>query len=204
MKKELIVILLLTLSSTISVADEALKKAFSEGLKTSIEVVEYEALQMHNSIEAGFCAAITGKVEHLKLWEEVKLESLALYFGYSPALFESTDVSGHTKRVLCLSVEKQKENVVEALEQMRTMYPKLNNYLTSVEALPTHGLYRMIPGIDRNLLSYPASAIENKSLVMKKKIPEELVIFKTDNVEIVKTELPNVLLVKQISVEGSK
>lgn len=130
-------------------ASEVLKKAFAEGIKSSIEVVKYEKSQAFKAVPEGYCVTLMGKDAPLDMWEEVKLESLALFLDLSPSLLASKKAQGTEKKVLCLSISKEKQDAMESLKKIRKNYPKIDNYISKVEILPSNVMYRIIPGVGK-------------------------------------------------------
>lgn len=128
-------------------ANESLKKAFTEGIKASVEVVKYEKAQALKDIPQGYCVTVMGKDLPLDMWEEVKLESLALFLEFSPSLLASKKSGSETKRVLCLSITQKKDDAVAVLKKISSHYPKMDQYITKVEILPTKSMHRVIPGV---------------------------------------------------------
>jgi len=196
--------IILILSWGMAYAQEPLKKAFSEGIKASIKVIEYEKSQIFVPIPKGYCASIAGKEGQLSIWEEVKLESLALFFKLKPALFENDAC----KKVLCLTIAQSKEETLTRLKELTKLYPKLDEYITKVEILPTSSIHRVIPGVGeyfkdeteeikklKNKLK-PDTTIEKDlgaSIVLYKK---KKIVFENNNTLVVDSEVPKVLFVQ--------
>jgi len=188
-------------------ANASLKTAFSEGIKTSIEVVKYEKSQALKPIPQGYCVSITGKDTGLDEWEEVKLESLALFLAFSPALLASEKDGDHTKRILCLSITPEKKEAIAALKKIGKQYPKIDEYLTKIEILSSHTMYRVIPGVgkyfkDRN---DEVDALKQKMQIdkplsnrvvflHKKKKPK--ILFDSGSTRVVSSGLKNILYVE--------
>ena len=128
-------------------ANTSLKTAFSEGIKTSMEVVKYEKSQALKPIPQGYCVTVTGKDAPLEPWQEVKLESLAMFFEFSPALLAPKKSTDSADRVLCLSISPEKKEAIKALKKITQKYPKIDEYITKVEILSSHSMYRVIPGV---------------------------------------------------------
>jgi len=146
MKKKFIYLSIILLQINIY-ANSELKKAFSEGIKASIEVIKYEKSQALKTIPEGYCVTVTNTENSLNVWEEVKLESLALFLKLNPSLLGSKKKQEDEKRILCLSITKEKKEAIEALEKIKKLYPKIEKYITKVEILPTKILHRTIPGV---------------------------------------------------------
>jgi hypothetical protein len=163
------------------VAEPSLKKAFSEGIRASLKVVEYEKSQALKPIPKGYCATITGKKTSLDMWEEVKLESLALFLNLKPALFEANIGNNKTKRVLCLVISEKKEESLEKLKEVAKLYPKLDEYVTKVEILPTLSMHRVIPGVGQ----YFKDRSEEVQKLREQMVPDALLVDKPVNGKIV-------------------
>ena len=195
MKKHIFYSILLFVFVSKLTAQTAVKTAFLEGIKASMKVVEYEKAQAHQPIPTGYCAAITGKIEPLALWEQVKLESLALFFEFNPSLFAFTSDSGESQNVLCLRIAEDKAQILEDLQTLRTKYPKLDTYLTKVEVLPKKGIYRVIPGVG---YEPPAPSIAfAKAEKDAEAIVEETILYETASVQVIASEVSDVAFVKR-------
>jgi len=129
-------------------AQDGLRKAFAEGIKASIEVVEHERSQALKDIPEGYCVAVIGKDAPLDMWEVVKLESLALLLELTPSLLESNEGDSRQK-VLCMNIAKEKQDALKALEKINKHYPNMDKYITKVDILPTKMMHRIIPGVGR-------------------------------------------------------
>jgi len=132
-----------------SFGNDAMKKAFSEGIKASVEVVKYEREQALKAIPEGYCVTVIGKDNPLDMWEEVKLESLALFLKLDPSLLVSKNAGNNAKRILCLSIAKERQEADETLKKIGRYYPKIDEYITKVEILPSKAMHRIIPGVGK-------------------------------------------------------
>lgn len=200
-------ILAMGLVLTPLLANEGLKKAFSEGIKASVEVVKHEKAQALKPIPKGYCVTVMGKESPLDIWEEVKLESLALFLELSPSLLAFQKSSNTTERVLCLSIATKKEDALKALKKISKHYPKMDQYITKVEILSTKLMHRVIPGVGKYFEDKhdEIAALKRKMqsdrplsgriiFLNEKKKPKTL--FDNGSTRVLATELKNVLYVK--------
>jgi len=195
------------LSSMTLQADNGLKKAFSEGIQASIEVVEHEKSQALKPIPKGYCATISAKTGVLSLEEEVKLESLALFLKYTPSMFETKIDDIHNKRILCLLIAKEKEVAMQKLKELGKLYPRLNEYITKVEILPAEQMYRIIPGVGRyykdehkkieSLEKALASdeALKGHIIHIEDKKKQDI-LFDNNSTRVLSSAIPNVLFIE--------
>jgi hypothetical protein len=200
-------ILIMSLFGNSLLASDGLKKAFAEGIKASVEVVKYEKSQTLKPIPKGYCATVMGKDVPLDMWEEVKLESLALFLEFSPSLLASQKSPTTTERVLCLSISTKKEDAIKALKKIRSHYPKMNQYITKVEILSTKSMHRVIPGVGEYFEDkhdeiealkrkiQPDSSLNGRIVFLnEKKKPETL--FNNGSTRVLASALQNVLYVE--------
>ena len=200
-------ILAMGLVLTPLLANEGLKKAFSEGIKASVEVVKHEKAQALKPIPKGYCVTVMGKESPLDLWEVVKLESLALFLEFSPSLLASKKSLNTSERVLCLSITTEKEDAIKALKKISKHYPKMDQYITKVEILPTKLMHRVIPGVGEYFEDkhdeiaalkrkmQPDRPLSGRIIFLnEKKKPKTL--FDNGSTRVLATELKNVLYVK--------
>ena len=146
MSKYLSMVVLMLMGESLF-ANASLKNAFAAGIKTSMEVVKYEKSQALKPVPEGYCVAVTGKETPLELWEEVKLESLAMFFELSPALLAPKSSTNSEDNILCLSVNTEKKEALKALKKISQKYPKIDEYITKVEILSSHAMHRVIPAV---------------------------------------------------------
>lgn len=191
------------------VANDALKKAFAEGIKVSVEVVKYEKEQAHKPIPQGYCVSVTGKEKPLDMWQEVKLESLALFLKLSPSLLSSTQYSGEeAKRILCLGITQERQKAVEMLEHIRKKYPKIEEYLSKVEILPTHAMHRLIPGVGEYVNDVeggvalhnpqsPAQSLSGSRIVLLNKNQKSKTLFDSGSTRVIGSALRNVSYIER-------
>jgi len=188
-------------------ASVEVKKAFTEGIKASMEVVKYEKSQALKAVPQGYCVTVVGKDAPLDMWEEVKLESLALFLELSPSLLASNK-SDEAQKVLCLSIDKEKKDAVNALEKISKHYPKIDTYITKVEILPTQTMHRVIPGVgayfkDRSdeiealkQKGDPSERAVNGRIVFLSENEKSKTLFDNGSTRVLGTALKNVLYVE--------
>jgi len=192
-----------------SIAETPMKKAFSEGIKASIKVIEYEKAQALEPIPKGYCGAVTGKNATLNIWEEVKLESLALFLNLKPSLFEAKIDETHSKKVLCLVISDDKDESLAKLKEVEKLYPKLNEYITKVEILPTEQMHRIIPGVGEYFEDNSAEVKALKAQIKPDDIYEKPlkgqivllekknnVVFDNNNTKVIKSKIVDVLFIE--------
>jgi len=188
-------------------ANNGLKKAFSEGIKASILVLEHEKSQALSPIPKGYCATISAKTGVLSLDEEIKLESLALFLKYTPSLFETKKDTIHNKRVLCLVIAKEKEEAMRKLKEIGKLYPRLSEYITKVEILPAEQMYRIIPGIGRyhkdeskKIASLEKALASDEALkghiIQLKEKTNKRILFDNNSTRVLTSTIPQVLFVE--------
>jgi len=188
-------------------ANGEVKKAFVEGIKVSMEVVKYEKSQAFKDVPSGYCVTVIGKDAPLDMWEEVKLESLALFLELSPSLLASNK-SDEQQRVLCLSIDTEKIDAVNALKKISKHYPKIDKYITKVEILPAQTMHRIIPGIGEYFKdrSNEVEVLQQKATPLGKKVNGRIVflskneksktLFDSGSTHVLGTVLKNVLYVE--------
>ena len=188
------------------IANDELKKAFSEGIKASVEVIKYEKSQALKSIPKGYCVTVIGKNAPLDMWEQVKLESLALFLELSPSLLASVN-NDKDKNILCLSITKEKKDAVIALKKISKHYQKINTYITKIDILPIKTMHRVIPGVGQYFEnSYdeiealkqkmkPDRPLDSRIVLLSKK-KKSKTLFDNGSTRVLQTPLKNVLYVE--------
>ncbi len=206
MKKGLTVVLLMLMGESLF-ANASLKKAFAAGIKTSMEVVKYEKSQALKPIPEGYCVAITGKETPLELWEEVKLESLAMFFELTPALLAPKSSTNSEDNILCLSISPDKKEAMKSLKKIAQKYPKIDEYITKVEILSSHAMHRVIPGVGAYFKDQSAEiAALKQNLKIDKPLSKRVIflnhkkdpksLFDNGSTRVVRSALPQVLYVE--------
>lgn len=206
MKKGLTVVLLMLMGESLF-ANASLKKAFAAGIKTSMEVVKYEKSQALKPIPQGYCVSVTGKEKALDIWQEVKLESLAMFFELSPALLAAKNSKASDDRVLCLSISPDKKEAMKSLNKIAQKYPKIDEYITKVEILSSHAMHRVIPGVgayfkdqsdEIEALKYTAKIDKplSKRIIFLNHKKEGKTLFDNGSTRVVRSALPQVLYVE--------
>ena len=205
--KQWLVCVCLCLFSQALLANDGLKKAFAEGIKASVDVVKYERSQALKAVPKGYCVTVIGKDAPLDMWEEVKLESLALFLEMSPSLLAPKKATNNSKKVLCLSITEKKEDAVKALKKISKHYPKMGEYITKVEILPSGAMHRIIPGVGQYFRDRRDEIIAlkqgrdaqkplNGRLVLLSQKEKSKIFFDSGSTRVVGTALQNVLYVE--------
>lgn len=145
------ILLLSVLFVDISSAKTSLKEAFLEGIKATLNVIEYEKAQASNPVFSGFCTAISSASHKVSLTisEEVKLESLALYFHLSPAMLASDRDDVPHKHILCLDTGSEMLELESSVRNIEKSYPRLKEYHIEIKMIPENYYYHVVPGIGR-------------------------------------------------------
>jgi len=188
-------------------AENGLKKAFAEGIKASIDVVKHEKSQASKPIQEGYCVTVMGREHALDIWEEVKLESLALFLKLKPSLLASKNSSTRQKRILCLSIVKEKTEAFKTLQKIKQSYPKIDGYISKVEILVAGAMQRVIPGVgvlfekkelalaaEKQMLK-PSDPLHGR-IVMLSEVERGKVMFDNGSTRVVSTSLKDVSYVE--------
>ena len=177
-----------------------LKEAFSEGLKASMTVIEYEKKQANKAIPNGYCIALL-REKPLAVWESVKLESLALVLHYKPSFLEENKGDTVLKNLLCLSIEPNEEKAIEVLKEMKEQYPNLNQYITQIKVVTEkQHMHRAIPGIGKYIKESEKNMMVD-TYIKKEKIsilqsPEERIVFQTKEKKVVESPIDGVYFIE--------
>lgn len=178
----------------------SLKEAFSEGLKASVKVMSHEKSQASLPIVDGYCLALEAKHSYIDAWEEIKFESLALVLGYKPALFEENAHRSTPKRILCLTVAKDKEKALEALTNIAKAYPKIARYHTRIKRLSKDdALHRVIPAIGQYIhaeMPYSVAPEKPQNVILTTVESDENEVYTTNTVSVVKSNIEGLLFIK--------
>ena len=128
---------------------ESAKKIFDSGFRNALKVLKYEKELSVNKAKVGredYCVALYRTTDMpIRPFDAMKMESLSLNMGYNPA-YLTYDSYGENKNIFCFVLSKEEKNASSALKEIRSRYPKIDNFSPMIVKLyPKFKYKRSIP-----------------------------------------------------------